>query len=103
MLMHLPKELLSAAQEEDHACSRLVRAVELIAEFSPSLQSHKVCLLSNTLLCTTIHFCIHVKVTPTVFDRVDITVLYYVEFKVFTAVVTKSCVLQDINVVFSGF
>lgn len=41
-LMHLPKELLAAAQEEDRACARLVRAVELVAEFTPSLQSHKV-------------------------------------------------------------
>jgi hypothetical protein len=40
--MHLPKELLAAAQEEDRACTRLVRAVELVAEFTPSLQSHKV-------------------------------------------------------------
>jgi hypothetical protein len=42
MLMHLPKELLAAAQEEDRACARLVRAVELVAEFTPSLQSYKV-------------------------------------------------------------
>ncbi|XP_069684373.1 adhesion G protein-coupled receptor A3 isoform X2 [Periplaneta americana] len=40
-LMHLPKDLLTAAQVEDRACSRLVRAVELVAEFTPSLQSHK--------------------------------------------------------------
>jgi hypothetical protein len=65
-LMHLPKELLSAAQEEDHACSRLVRAVELVAEFSPSLQSHKVCTLSGTLLCAAMHCCIHVKVVDIV-------------------------------------
>jgi hypothetical protein len=43
--MHLPKELLTAAQEEDHACTRLVRAVELIAEFTPSL--HKVGIQSH--------------------------------------------------------
>jgi hypothetical protein len=69
-LMHLPKELLAAAQEEDHACSRLVRAVEAVAEFSPSLQSHKVCTLPYTLLCTAIHCDIHVKIAPTLVDRV---------------------------------
>jgi hypothetical protein len=100
--MHLPKELLSAAQEEDRACSRLVSAVEQVAEFSPSLQSHKVCMLSYTLLWTAIHFCIHAKVAPTVLDRVEITVLYCAGFKVFTAVVMKSCVFRDIIVLRTG-
>lgn len=51
-LMHLPKELLAAAQEEDHACTRLVRAVELVAEFTPSL--HKVGVQSHAH-CVTLH------------------------------------------------
>jgi hypothetical protein len=58
--MHLPKELLAAAQEEDRACARLVRAVELVAEFTPSLQSHKVgggtvtCTVCSAVLCDVI-------------------------------------------------
>lgn len=84
-LMHLPEELLAAAQEEDNACSRLVRAVEAVAEFSPSLQSHKVCMLPYTLLCTAIHCDIHVKIVPTLVDKVGITVSRCVGFEVFTA------------------
>ncbi|KAK7870368.1 hypothetical protein R5R35_000539 [Gryllus longicercus] len=40
-VMNLPKDLIKAAQLEDHACSRMVNAVENVAEFTSSLQSHK--------------------------------------------------------------
>jgi hypothetical protein len=91
--MHLPKELLAAAQEEDHACSRLVRAVELVAEFSPSLQSHKV----YTLPSTAIPCNIHVKIALALVDQVEITVSCCVGFEVFTAVVMKNCIFWDVN------
>lgn len=95
--MRLPKELLAAAQEEDHACSRLVRAVEVVAEFSPSLQSHKVCTLPHTLLCIAMHCDIHVKIASTVVDRVKKTVSCCIGFQIFTAVVMKGLYLPGYN------
>ena len=40
-IMSLPKDMLKAAQTGYQACSRLVKAVEVITEFSPSIQAHK--------------------------------------------------------------
>ena len=58
VLMHLPKELLTAAQVEDRACSRLVGAVEKVAEFTSSMESHKVSNIAfsyeNRSICKTI-------------------------------------------------
>lgn len=79
-LMHLPKELLAAAQEEDRACARLVRAVELVAEFTPSLQSHKVgtvtCTVCSTVLCAVICCDICIDVILALADQSANTVSY---------------------------
>ncbi|XP_014474409.1 PREDICTED: adhesion G protein-coupled receptor A3 [Dinoponera quadriceps] len=37
----LPKEMLKRAEVKFRACARLVRAIERITEFTPSIQSHK--------------------------------------------------------------
>lgn len=41
VVMKLPKEMLKIAQASYSACTRLVKAVETITEFTPSIQSHK--------------------------------------------------------------
>lgn len=40
-IMTLPKEMLKAAQTGYQACARLVKAVEVVTEFTPSIQAHK--------------------------------------------------------------
>ncbi|XP_039304608.1 adhesion G protein-coupled receptor A3 isoform X2 [Solenopsis invicta] len=40
-MMKLPKEMLKKAEINFKACTRLIRAVERITEFTPSIQSHK--------------------------------------------------------------